>query len=266
MTYRCFYTFTLIFLLSAAACTNTGQAVKSGLADTMVAMKTGNAEQKGDAAYAAKNYAEALSAYRKAAEAGGKHSQFMLANMYLAGEGVKRDPEQYLAWMRQSAGNGYPPANYLMGMVSLRSNPAAAAKHFMRAAEGEHGAAMHMLGLMYAGGTGVPQSEAEALRWFRMAAAQGIPVQKGFMTEAGLQSYRNSLKAPGRQVAEKGGKGLIREIQQRLKDLGYQPGAADGVPGSKTRAAIEAYQRANGLQPDGLASAALLESLRGQAN
>jgi membrane-bound lytic murein transglycosylase B len=52
------------------------------------------------------------------------------------------------------------------------------------------------------------------------------------------------------------------EIQQQLSRFGYDPGNIDGIPGSKTRVAIRAYQKAAGLPPDGHASARLLEYMR----
>jgi len=55
---------------------------------------------------------------------------------------------------------------------------------------------------------------------------------------------------------------LVTEIQSLLNKLGYPVGAADGVVGSKTRSAIEAFQRANGLTVDGAATNRLLTELR----
>jgi osmotically inducible lipoprotein OsmB len=43
----------------------------------------------------------------------------------------------------------------------------------------------------------------------------------------------------------------VRSIQSGLARLGYDPGAADGVAGQKTRAAILRYQQDNGLRADG---------------
>jgi len=53
-----------------------------------------------------------------------------------------------------------------------------------------------------------------------------------------------------------------REIQQRLADLGYAPGPADGLPGKNTRSAIYAFQRDNGMSADGQPSMQVLSSLR----
>ncbi len=52
------------------------------------------------------------------------------------------------------------------------------------------------------------------------------------------------------------------EIQAMLQILGYTPGNIDGVPGTQTRQAIKAYQKATGLPADGHASARLLEYMQ----
>lgn len=43
----------------------------------------------------------------------------------------------------------------------------------------------------------------------------------------------------------------VRAVQARLGSLGFYSGAVDGVWGEGTRAAIQSFQRARGLQPDG---------------
>lgn len=52
------------------------------------------------------------------------------------------------------------------------------------------------------------------------------------------------------------------ELQERLMAAGYHPGSTDGVIGPDTTDAIRGFQRAQGLTPDGYASAAVLERLR----
>lgn len=44
----------------------------------------------------------------------------------------------------------------------------------------------------------------------------------------------------------------IRQVQALLSYLGYDPGAADGVSGPKTAAAVRAFQEAAGLTTDGI--------------
>jgi len=50
----------------------------------------------------------------------------------------------------------------------------------------------------------------------------------------------------------------IVAFQSDLKRLGYDPGDADGVLGRKARAALRAWQKANGLVPDGFATEQIL--------
>jgi lipoprotein-anchoring transpeptidase ErfK/SrfK len=43
-----------------------------------------------------------------------------------------------------------------------------------------------------------------------------------------------------------------RVLQERLEDLHYPTGGIDGRTGASTKAAIQAFQKANGLSPDGV--------------
>lgn len=45
----------------------------------------------------------------------------------------------------------------------------------------------------------------------------------------------------------------VRQIQKKLKSLGYYTGTVDGIFGSQTRTAVRAFQRACGLTVDGIA-------------
>lgn len=56
------------------------------------------------------------------------------------------------------------------------------------------------------------------------------------------------------------------ELQTLLAQRKYDVGEADGVIGRKTREAIRAYQRSQGLPPDGFATQTLLASLRQPPN
>src|SRR5262249_52000239 len=55
---------------------------------------------------------------------------------------------------------------------------------------------------------------------------------------------------------------MIRETQQLLASLGYHPGSADGRLGPMTRAAVEVFQRRNGLPVTGVPSPIVLQRLR----
>jgi hypothetical protein len=79
----------------------------------------------------------------------------------------------------------------------------------------------------------------------------GEPAWKQHRTAA---SAAPAAAAPGNRT--------VLDIQVALARAGLYHGPADGLSGPKTRAAIRAYQRQNGLLVDGRASAALLAHLR----
>ncbi len=63
-------------------------------------------------------------------------------------------------------------------------------------------------------------------------------------------------------LSKRGSRGTeVRNIQQRLKNWGYNVGAVDGVYGAKTEAAVKKFQRNNGLTPDGIAGPATLAKI-----
>ncbi len=96
-----------------------------------------------------------------------------------------------------------------------------------------------------------------------------------------VEPYRNQLQAEGRSrfihspsAATKPSTSVqvphsarpepdatIQAIQQRLNELGYDAGTADGLFGPKTRSAIQAFQRDNSITADGLANMPLLRKL-----
>ncbi len=103
-----------------------------------------------------------------------------------------------------------------------------------------------------------------AVRAFQ--AAQSSPAD-GFPTLALLDQVR--LRAgvtPGPptrpRALERGG---IRELQRLLNRLGYRAGRADGRIGSRTRAAIRAFERARGLDVRGRATDVVLDAARAAA-
>lgn len=58
----------------------------------------------------------------------------------------------------------------------------------------------------------------------------------------------------------------VKELQKRLSEKRYAVGTADGIFGSKTEAAVRAYQQTNGLTADGKAGKNTIVSLGGVFN
>ena len=53
----------------------------------------------------------------------------------------------------------------------------------------------------------------------------------------------------------------VRTIQEKLSGWGYYSGAVDGIYGTRTRDAVMAFQRKNGLAVDGIAGPATLRAI-----
>ena len=66
----------------------------------------------------------------------------------------------------------------------------------------------------------------------------------------------------GATALSKGSKGSeVRRLQERLTELGFEPGKADGVYGNATYLAVLLFQSRNGLDMDGAAGSATLNLL-----
>jgi peptidoglycan hydrolase-like protein with peptidoglycan-binding domain len=77
---------------------------------------------------------------------------------------------------------------------------------------------------------------------------------------------KTALKPPSlHPIPTPRGRSLVRSIQERLADRGYYSGPIDGSLGSKTRAAIRAYQRVQRDPATGQPSAAMFEELEDYA-
>jgi uncharacterized protein len=97
---------------------------------------------KGQKAYASKDYATALREWSPLAEQGNVKAQFNLASMYHSGRGVTQDYKEAVKWFRLAAEQGYMDAQAL-------------------------------LGVMYALGHGVTQDKVYAHMWANIAASSG---------------------------------------------------------------------------------------------
>jgi peptidoglycan hydrolase-like protein with peptidoglycan-binding domain len=57
----------------------------------------------------------------------------------------------------------------------------------------------------------------------------------------------------------------VREVQRRLRTLGYRPGPIDGIFGPRTRAAVAWFQVKHGFHVDGRATVAVVRHMRARA-
>jgi uncharacterized protein len=129
-------------------------------------------------AYAAKQQtAEAIAAWRKAADKGSTSAMVELGVLYASGAGVAKDEAQARKLFERAAEAGNPRgvSNLAaLGDASLPSDPARSRELLAKAAE-TNAEAQYQLGLMLADGTGGPKDDAGARALFEKAAAQNHP-------------------------------------------------------------------------------------------
>jgi TPR repeat protein len=134
--------------------------------------------RKGWEYFQAKDYAEAVKLYRKAAEQGNASAQFNLGNMYSNGEGVTPDDTEAVKWYRKAADQGHASAQLNLGNMydngeGVMLDDTKAVKWYRKAAEQGHAKAQFNLGIMYAIGEGVPQDHVTAHMWYNLGGSSG---------------------------------------------------------------------------------------------
>lgn len=84
------------------------------------------------------------------------------------------------------------------------------------------------------------------------AKDEQIPVQNAGTAQTGQNNKESGVY--NMKTLREGNKGTqVRILQWRLSDLGYACGTIDGIFGAKTKKAVKEYQKANGLEADGIA-------------
>jgi TonB family protein len=126
----------------------------------------------------AKDDAEAVKWYRRAADQSDARAQNHLGHMHADGRGIAKDDAEAVKWYRKAAEQGLAAAQYNLGLHyaegrGLEKDDAEAVKWYRKAAEGRHATAAKHLGDMYARGLGVRMDSSEAEKWYRIAAALG---------------------------------------------------------------------------------------------
>jgi TPR repeat protein len=121
------------------------------------------------------DYAQAADCYARAAEQDHGPAQLKLAMMYRQGQGVARDPATSLTWLTRAARLGDAAAQYRLGV-----------QQHLAAREERAGAAS--------------EGRVEALKWVRLAAAQGHREAEGACEFVALGMTRPEVAEAGRRV------------------------------------------------------------------
>jgi len=152
-------------------------------------------------AYAAdRQTAQAIAAWRKAADKGSTSAMVELGVLYGTGAGVAKDEAQARKLFERAAEAGNPRGVTnlaALGGGAASSDPARARQLLAKAA-GTNAEAQYQLGLMLADGTGGEKDEAGARALFEKAAAQNHPgalLQMGAFAEAGRGGPKDATAA-----------------------------------------------------------------------
>ena len=94
-------------------------------------------------------------------------------------------------------------------------------------------------------------------RWVRRGSTVvllDVDRDRGSRSDRGLaRELPLEISTAARDVLRIGASGAaVVELQARLAAVGFSPGTADGQFGSRTHAAVTAFQRSRGLSPDGV--------------
>jgi TPR repeat protein len=123
-----------------------------------------------------------LSLLQKAADAGKNQAWYELGFVYANGAGVKVDLKEALKYFRKGAEAGNSDCQTSMGMAyqagdkipsGLTADPAEAIKWYRMAAAQNHTEAIQHLAMLYTMGQGVKADAAEAAKLFRQGADLG---------------------------------------------------------------------------------------------
>jgi TPR repeat protein len=153
-----------------------------------------DALQDGLAAVNRKDYPEALRLLDPLAKAGNAQAQLQLGLLHYHGHGVRESDTQARAWFEKAARQGSAPAQFQLGNMyayGLAELPEGAdvyrvaAQWYFEAARQGLAEAQYSLAILFVTGSGVQQSQDEAQKWMKRAAAQGHADAKAYLEGGG---------------------------------------------------------------------------------
>ena len=145
---------------------------------------------------------KALTWFKKAAELGDAQAQLELAELYEAGDGVKKDLEQAIKWYEKAAAQDHDEAQLALALHYLEDleEPTEALPLLEKSAKQGNATAQYRLGLLYLGEADIKADKLKAWLYFSLAAsdvpeaAQARDVLELEMSSSELQQAALKLK------------------------------------------------------------------------
>lgn len=231
----------------------------------------------------------------QAADAGQPAALYRLAKLHEAGIGVPQNDARARQLVEQAARGGNRIAMHDLalyfaeGRGGVDVNMATARSWFEQAAQrGVLDSQYNLAVLSESPDTGLRADPEAAYFWYSIAANQGDQFAMGRrdtllasldesvvarldnqvnsftprdVDEAANGIFRDLPWIQNPQTADADVKAQVQSVQTLLTDLGFDVGGADGLMGEKTRTAIIAFERANGLPQTGRVNSNLISRL-----
>jgi uncharacterized protein len=166
------------------------------------------------AAFDRGRYATALELWKPLAEQGNAHAQVGLGSLYLGGYGVARDEDAAMTWFRKAAEQGSSSGQFNLGSLCYaRKDYGAALTWYQRASEQGNALAQLRLARLYAEGLGVRRDDAQAFKWFTIAAERSADAYARTNAAKGRDSAARNLTPDQIARAQR----LAREWKPRME-------------------------------------------------
>ncbi len=210
----------------------------------------------------------------RSADLGDQRAQYLVGANFMTGSGVDKNPKRGVAFLARAGEQGHVQAQYLLGVAyadgdGVVKNPAWAARWYGRAARGGHVGAQYAYGVMYGSGMGLPRDDIKSYYWTTLAASGGhekagevaMKIAKRLSNEQISQVEADAKKFVPKSYASLTDPATVIFVQYALRNIGYDAGPIDGMPGNLTRKGIQAYEEASNLPINGRISVSLLDGL-----
>ena len=101
-------------------------------------------------------------------------TKFLIGVIYFTGQGVPQSSSEAVKWFNAAAEQGYAMAQRGLAVINEYSSPMSKTENLNRlATEQSEAYAQYYLGYVFSTGLGLPQNDAEAVKWYRLAAERG---------------------------------------------------------------------------------------------
>jgi uncharacterized protein len=188
-----------------------------------------------------------VEALEKAANSGNARARITLAEMYLEGIGVEKNPELSLRWLERAQEAEPNEATFLIALIKeAAKDELGAVNNLLKAAEGGHVPAMIYLGNKIINGKGVQPNIEEARKWFTKAVEAGVnsaKVNLGVLSEVEAALESNKKDADKAKVTELYKKALAfyqeaadLKVAEAYNKIGFYHEKGLGVTKDETKA------------------------------